>query len=224
MKIFLLHGDDEVKSYERLQKFIETAKSRSWEVVYIDDSPFSFQETLSGAPLFPGERFFILRDIKKLGKKETDWLKKKSEYLQGNLVIYHLGTVNITLIKTLPESLKIEEFKLPKIVFQFLESLMPKNAKRSIELLHELLKKDPPESLFFFLSRHVRDLYWAKTDEKSLPYPSWRIDKLRGQTGKFSVNQLSELIDKLCRVDVEVKTSDAEIIPSLDLLIATKLE
>ena len=224
MKIILLHGDDEIKSYERLQKFVDTAKSRSWEVVYLDESPLSFQEAISSTPLFPGERFFVLRDIKKLGKKETDWFKKKSEGLQGNLVIYYPGTANVTLVKSLPESLKVEEFKLPKIVFEFLGSLMPKNAKKALELLHELLKKDPPEFVFSFLSKHLRDLYWVKRDEKSLPYPSWRVGKLREQASKFSISQLRELINKLAEIDIEIKTSETQIMPALDLLIATKLE
>lgn len=39
MKIIILHGDDNVKSYERLKKFIDTARNRSWEVSFLDESP-----------------------------------------------------------------------------------------------------------------------------------------------------------------------------------------
>src|SRR5687768_14935654 len=98
MKIIVLHGDDERKLHDRYQKFIESAKSRSWEIVYLDDTP-SIKEALSGTSLFGGERFFILRDIKKLGKSEIDWIKKKSDSLPGNLVIYHEGYVPVAITK-----------------------------------------------------------------------------------------------------------------------------
>ena len=88
MKIILLHGDDELKSYERLQKFVETAKARSWEVVYLDDSNQSFLEDIRSASLFGGERFFILKDIKKIGKKESAWLKKSGGEAEGTLINY----------------------------------------------------------------------------------------------------------------------------------------
>lgn len=224
MTIILLHGEDEVKSYERLQKFIETAKGRSWEVVYLDNSVLTFAEALSSAPLFVGERFFVLADIKKLGKKESEWLRKKYKELNGNLVIYHPGIIPVSLINSLPKDIKTEEFKLPKLVFEFLEAVRPKNQKRAIELLHGLSKKDAPEFTFSLLAKHIRDLYWVKVESGSLPYPSWRVGKLKNQANFFEVDKLKELIESLAQIDVEAKTSQSEIIPSLDLLLATKLE
>lgn len=224
MKIVLLHGDDEQKSYERLQKFIETAKARSWEVVYLDDTSLSFVEALRSRSLFGGERFFILKDVKKIGKRESEWLIKNAEKAEGNLVIYHSGVAPAALLKVIPASAKVEEFKLPRLIFQFLDAFVPKNAKKAIGLLHDVVKNQPPEFIFSLLARHIRDLYWVSTDAKSLPYPNWRVGKLREQAGKFKVNQLTELIKRLSEIDIEVKTSNAELIPSLDLLIATRLE
>lgn len=224
MKIFLIHGADELKSYGRLQKFIEAAKSRSWEVVYVDETNQSLLEVLRSRSLFKGERFFVLTDIKKIGKKESDWFKKNGDKIEGNLVIYHSGVVPIATLKSLPGGVKVEDFKLPKLIFQFLDSFVPKNAKTSINLLHQVAANEPPEFMFSLLSRHLRDLYWAKTEAKSLPYPSWRVGKLKAQAGKYKVNQLRQLIGELAKIDIEAKTSKAEIIPSLDLLMATKLE
>lgn len=224
MKIILLHGDDELKSYKRLSTFMDEAKSRSWDIVSLDDSDMTFQEALVSSALFPKERFFVLKDIKKLGKKETEWLGKKSKDLGGNLIIYHQGFAPITLIKSLPQPLKVEEFKLPKLIFQFLESISPKNIKGTIELLHEIAETQPPEFIFSLLSKQIRDLYWVKIDEKTLPYPSWRVGKLKKQADNFSTPKLKELLALLAKIDVNVKTSNAEIVPSLDLFIATRLE
>ena len=64
MKIIILHGDDEKKLYERLSKFVEIARSRSWEVDYLDDPKESIQENLSSTSLFGAERFFKIRNQK----------------------------------------------------------------------------------------------------------------------------------------------------------------
>ena len=224
MKIILLHGNDEARSYLRLTSFIKEAKARSWEVVFLDEGSMSIPETLSSENLFPVERFFILKDVKKLGKKEVEWLNKKSKSLGGNLIIYHQDYLPVTIIKSLPQPLKVEEFKLPKLLFRFLESFLPKKAKETIELLHEVARSEPHEFIFSLFAKHVRDLYWSKVEPKTLPYPSWRVGKLKNQAVSFSTPLLLGILSSLADIDVEVKTSNAEIIPSLDLLIATKLE
>src|SRR3990167_8904671 len=132
MKIILLHGNDEARSYLRLTSFIKEAKARSWEVVFLDEGSMSIPETLSAENLFPVERFFILKDVKKLGKKEVEWLNKKSKSLGGNLIIYHQDYLPVSLVKSLPQPLKVEEFKLPKLLFRFLESFLPKKTKETI--------------------------------------------------------------------------------------------
>lgn len=224
MKIILLHGDDELKSYERLRKFVETAKARSWEVVYLDETELSFLEAVRSRSLFGGERFYILKDIKKVGKKEVDWLNKNSEKAEGNLIIYHPSVASVTFMKSLPKATKVEEFKLPKLIFQFLDSFIPKNAKRAIDLLHQVAVNQPPEFIFSLIAKHIRDLYWVSVDRATLPYPSWRVGKLKSQAEKFEVTKLKGLLSELTEIDIQTKTSNAEAIPSLDLLIATRLE
>lgn len=223
MKTIILHGEDEAKSYDRLTKFIDTAKARSWEIIYLDESKLEIVETISGSSLFPTERFFVLRDFKKLTKKDLDWLNKGGKELKSNLVIYHSGVLPVTFLKGLTDS-KVEEFKLPKLMFEFLDSFFPGNAKNSLTLLHELIITEPPEFILSLLGRHLRDLYWVKEEEKTLLYPSWRIGKLKEQAKDFDVSRIKEILEILTELDVKVKTTNTQIIPSLDLLIATKLE
>jgi DNA polymerase III delta subunit len=224
MKIIILHGDDERKLYERLSKFIETAKNRSWEVAYLDDRSQSIQEQLSSPSLFGAERFFIVRDITRLGKKELEWISKNSNALPGNLIIYHEDYISQTILKGLPKDIKIEEFKLPVILWNFLDNLYPGNSERSIKQFHQIIETQAPEFLFTLIAKLFRDLYWVKTDEKSLPYPSWRTGKLKSQALKFTTDQLKNLINRLAEIDIKVKTSKADLISELDLIIIKQLE
>lgn len=224
MNIIILHGDDEKKLYERLTKFVETAKGRSWEVAYIDNSTLSLQEQLSSTSLFGAERFFIVRDISRLGKKELIWISKNFKNLSGNLIIYHEGYIPQGILKSLPKDTKIEEFKLPVILWNFLDGIYPGNSGKSIKQLHQIIEKEAPEFIFTLIAKLFRDLYWVKTDESTLPYPSWRAGKLKVQASKFTINNLKLIINNLSDIDIKVKTSKADLTNELDLLIIKQLE
>jgi DNA polymerase III delta subunit len=224
MKIIVLQGDDERKLFERLSKFVETARSRSWEIAYLDDPTISIQEQLSSVSLFGAERFFIIRDIARLDKKELEWIAKKSKDLPGNLIIYHEGYIPQGILKSLPKDTKVEEYKLPVILWNFLDGLIPGDSVRSVKQFHKLIEREAPEFIFTLIAKLFRDLYWAKIDDKSLPYPSWRVGKLKSQSSKFTLEQLKFIISALAEIDINVKTSKADLINELDLLIIKQLE
>ena len=223
MKIIVLHGEDVKKSYDRLTKFIDVAKTRSWEITYFDESKLSLREILSQVSLFGKERFFVLRDYLKLTKNEIIWLNKQSQ-LQGNLIIYHEGTLPLAFLKILPKDIKTEEFKLAKIIWTFLDNLHPGNTGKVIRELHEVVKTEAPEFVFSIMAKHFRDLYWVKTDASTIPYQSWRISKLKSQSLKFNEVLLKEIIDNLSQIDINIKTSKADLLSALDLLIIKKLK
>lgn len=224
MKIIILHGDDERKLYERLQKFIETAKERSWEVDYLDDNTVNLPEALSSTSLFAKERFFILRDVKRLGKKEAEWITKKYADLSGTLIIYNEGYIAKTILSSLPKVIKVEEYKLPVIIWSFLEHLYPGNSDKCIQEFHKIIERDAPEFIFTLIAKLFRDLYWVKVDSSSMPYPPWRTSKLKAQSARFSEVQLKAIIEKLAKIDIDVKTSKADLVSSLDLMMIKYLQ
>lgn len=206
MKIIVLHGDNCEKSYHRLTKFIEAAKNRGWEIVYDD---------ISLTPsLFGLEKLIIIGNLQILGKKEIDAISK----VPGTLVIYKEGNIPQVFLKTLPKDTRIEKFELPKLIWNFLDN-------PSIKLLHKVIDKNNPiEFVFTLLCRRFRDLYWIKTDPKSLNRQSWQIFKLKRQSEKYALDTLKLIINKMAEIDEEVKTGEAKLLPALDLLFATKLK
>ena len=113
---------------------------------------------------------------------------------------------------------------MPRLIFTFLDSIYPKNVKKVLVLFHELIKNEPVEFVFALMARHLRDLYWVRVEPKSLPYPSWRVGKLKGQSSKFKFETLKDLIARMAEIDIAVKTSKSDLISSLDLLIVFSLE
>lgn len=225
MKIILIHGDHSLKSYERLQKLIKVARERDWEIIKIDSSSnLSFPEKFMTSDLFGKERLFILENLAKSKKSDLEWLRKNNERIAGTLIVYHSSILSKSQIKLLPQITKTEEYKLPKLIFKFLESFWPANSQNSIRLLHEVVKENAPEFVFNLLSRYLRDLYWTELDKGSMPYPSWRVGKLTQQAKRFKKDQIRELIRIFAEIDIQIKTSKASVIDSLDFIIASELE
>jgi DNA polymerase III delta subunit len=224
MKIIILHGDDTEKSYLRLKKFIGVAKARSWEVTDIGEGDLNFSEILSGISLFGGDRFLILRDVKKLSEKELAWLDKRHRDLSGNLIIYNEGLLGTSILKSLPKDTKIEEFKLPVLLWNFLDNIKPGNSVVSIKTFHKIIAKKPPEFIFSLIAKHLRDLYWVKIDSGSTAFPPWKIGKLKSQAAGFSTEELKNIIGLMAVIDIKVKTSKADLVSELDLLMIKQLE
>jgi hypothetical protein len=212
MKIIVLHGDDSVKSYARLMKFVETAKKRNWEIITNE-----FPNTPS---LFGIERLIIYRDFTLLTAKDI----KNFDKFDGTFVIYHDGVLPQTFIKLMPKDFRMEKFEMPRILFTFLESFYPGNSNRALKLLHDLTKTEAIELIFFMLARHLKDLYWVSVDPKTPQYPSWRLSKLKSQASKFTIENLQLIVGKLADIDIKVKTSKVDLLTELDLLIVKLLK
>lgn len=179
MQIIVLHGDDVNKSYQRLTKFIESAKKRNWEILYDD---------ISLTPsLFGNDRLTIIRNYKLVNKNV---LSKAT----GTLVIYNEGPLNKTFISSLPNNVKVEEFKLSKLLWKFLDSM-------NINLFHEVIKTEPPEFVFAMIVWKLKKNYFLR--------PSIKI---------------AQRVEELAKIDIDVKTSKADLISSLDLFFLTKLQ
>ena len=223
MKIIILHGDYITKLYERLRKFIEVAKKRDWEILYYDsDSKESFSDLILSQSLFGKEKLVVVKGISILTPRDFKWLKQKSASFEGNVVIYNEGRLPIIKLSKFTKQAKIEEFKLPRLIFNFLDSFFPGNCANCLKILKKLITDENKEFVLALLGRHLKDLYLTKISA-NLSYPSWRIGKLKRQASNFDLIKLKQIIFLLAEEDVKSKTSQSNLKDSLDFLIATKL-
>ena len=174
MKLIVLHGDDTIKSYERLTKFIDEAKKRGWDIVNdkIEDTP----------SLFGTEKLIIVRDYKTIGKKELNLIKK----IPGTLVIYTTGLHPAVSLKMINPD-KTEKFELPQLLWKFLDNMTIKN-------FHELLKTQPVEYILAMMA-------W-KLKQKYLRNPTHEVKEMISELAEIDVKAKTGKADLLLSIDL----------------------
>lgn len=224
MEIIVLQGEDKLALEKRLSVFVAEARKRKWGVNRISAGESALDRIVL-SNLFTSNNLFIIDDYRSLSKKDVKYLLKKIDDLEGVLVICSSGdSIPTSFLNNFPKIKKIENFNYPKIIFQFLDSIYPKNAKDALELLHQVLDKEPPELVFHLLAVRLRDIYWSKVDPSTLPYSSWQVEKIERQAAKFDLEKVKDFINELAKYDIEAKRSSLGLTFYLDLLITKHIK
>ncbi len=225
MKSYILHGDNIILSRKRLSEIIKEAKENDWEIVRVDWSVSKKQELLTLAQsqnLLSSGILVVVENFFSGNKKANEILKsiKIDEYTA--FVFWENKTVTPTNVKGLNDFV-IQEFKIPTVIFNFLNSLAPGNAKVMLSYLEESLKKDPADFLLIMIARHIRNLIWVKVEPESMAIPDWQKRNLQGQASKFTKEQLYNLHHQLLELDRGSKTSQLpeNLSASLEVLVAS---
>ncbi len=224
MKIFLLHGDNTTASYDRLLKYVEHAKKRGWEIVHVSDKNVRLPEVYMNTGLFVSDKLVIVDDYDFLNKRDLKWLDEKGGDQRGNLVIYHDAPLPKTKINAVPKLEKEEKFELPVLLWRMIDNFYPGNAKQFLQLMHEVLKRQPVELVFGLLATQIRNLYWVLVDPISSSMPDWKKSKLQGVAKRFSKETLEWIIEEMAAIDVRSKTTDLELTDLLDFLVVKGLQ
>ncbi|OGM31072.1 hypothetical protein A2630_00195 [Candidatus Woesebacteria bacterium RIFCSPHIGHO2_01_FULL_44_10] len=199
-KITVLYGDHVTVSRQRMLEIVSAARKKGWEIL---------REITTTDSLFATERLFVIEDASQLTEKDFDQ--------DINVLIWQKNQIPASLKKILPKDTKYEEFKLPVVIWKFLDTF-------SLRLFHEVCQKEAVEFVFALMARQVRDLYWVSSDPKTFAGPAWRKSRLVSQAAKYGELKLKNVIQKLAQIDVAAKTGEADLTTSLDLLIVKELE
>lgn len=218
MKVTLVHGEHEAKARDRYSYIVRGVKKRGWSVIPITTERGVGEQLLTGG-MFDKGQLYTLENLNKFGSQETEWLGGKTSGLAANLLVYHKGKLAAGLIKKLPKDSRVEEFKLPVILFKFLDSLTANNRERIYTLFGEVADRENLEFILVMMGRHFRDLYWANTKSSSLPYPQWRVDKLERSASQLSTGVLEKIINQMAEIDYKNKTSDYNLRLGIEMVI-----
>jgi DNA polymerase III delta subunit len=226
--MLILHGSNLPASRQALTSQKETAKTKGSEIIELIGKSLdltSLKQALESTSLFGQDRLVTIEGLFSLPKsknKETllDYLKK--EKFTAELVIWEQAQIDGRALRFFGSKAQIRLFKLPALIFKFLDSLSPRNSKESLRLFQELKKSEPAELVFYLLARRTKDLLIAKDlGKKGLEGAPWQQGRLLHQAAPFSLEELLRLHRRLLKLDWEQKTGRAVmgLSESLDLLL-----
>lgn len=217
MKQLVIHGDDIEKSRKRLQKFIDVAHTRKWDVVKISGKSDNIADAISANNLFDTPRLIVVEEAQTISKEVSKWFIENEKKYDDTICFFATKTLTPTQLKVF-RGAKVELFETPNLVWMFLDSLQPQNAQSSINLLHQIIQTEAPEFVFAMIARHLRDMYHVLCDKETFVGPDWRKRKLMSQASQFGEESLKTMMQELSEIDVRTKTSDSSLTDELDFL------
>ncbi len=228
MKNVILHGENQVESRKKLSLLISQAKKDGLDVQRLDGKGLAKGDLLMAAreqSLLSSGRLVVVEGFFANNKKAVEIVGEAAKADGVHFVFWEKSTLALSAVKRLLNTAQVEEFKIPKSIFKFLDSLAGgelRNVRASLELLHGSLKNSDAEFVFMMLARQVRLLIWVKLDPDTLNIPDWQKRKLVSQARNFTRDRLFSLHEKLLVLDRMNKHSQLPegLSASLELLVA----
>lgn len=226
--ITILHGDDEVKVHAECVRLLDSAKKSGTQTVRIDGKSLTIEvleNSIGTQELFATKKLVVIDRLHSLPKsklKDTfiKWIASHSDELI-DIVLVENKLLTVTQLKQF-SSANVQVFKLPQLLFSWIESLgmIPKD--KLITQFHQILETQDAEFVFAMLIRQVRQLLLFVSDG-SFSGPPFARGKLEKQARKFSEPQLLALHEKLLKIDMGQKTSRSTLtLPQeIDLFLAS---
>ena len=212
--ITIIHGDSTDESREYFLK-IKTAFQNLLSLAEQDITAEVLINFFSGGNLFYEEKNLAIENLLSKNKtsKNLDELIKilNNNEKKSNIIIWEEKEVGQKNLNLFPKA-SIQSFKIPKFIFNFLDSVKPGNGKSLIVTFHKLLENTPVEVILYMMVRQLRLLIAVTSSDKSDTIEElgkiapWQRGKLERQAVFFGRDKLINLYNKLYNIDLSSKT------------------
>lgn len=227
--VTILHGDDIISSRKKLSEL----KSRlsGYDIFQFDGQKTTITDIIQvfeSQSLFGDKKLIILEQFletkdKSLIASVLNHLKKDRRW---EVIFWEPKEIKKELLPLFPKEATIVFSKQEQLMFQFLDSIRPGNTRSTLLLLHQLIKREPEDRVFYMLVRQFRLLLGlslgAKISEVTRLAP-WQRQKLLSQARFFSQERLKKLYGELFAIEKKIKTGGnaLPLSASLDLFLAS---
>lgn len=204
--ITLLHGDHIEASRNELNTIKKEAGEK--EIRQLDGQSIesaTLIQSLDSSSLFGGEILVVIeRLFSKLGRqqKKIEELAGMLAKTQADIVLWEDKEVGATVIKNLGTA-TVRLFKLPVLIFQFLDTVKPNNVKQLLTLFEQL---DSPELVFAMLVKRVRQLISIADGGTPAGLQGWQVARLTTQAKSFTMSELVALYTRLGHAEYAIKS------------------
>ncbi len=213
--LYLIHGDHIEVSRNKLVELKKAAVGK--EIRELNGKRFELNalvQALESSSLFGGDVMVVIEgfisNAKKREKMFGTTLSRIVEAAQTvDVVLYEEKDVEKTTLTKLGANVQTFWHKMPVIIFQFLDSVRPGNAKASLLFFSEVTAHEPAEIVFVLLVRRVRQLIQLADHVMPDGLQSWQADRLTSQARHFTIEQLVAMHTRLLTTDIAIKTGSS---------------
>lgn len=205
--ITLIHGEDIRRSREALLELKQQLQGKELREINgktVQDA--DLVQALSSSSLFGGETVVIIERIfSGLGKK----IKRIDELTtlittQGkdvDIIFWEDKEVGKTVLAGLGNKTAVRVFKLPSIIFQFLDSIAPGNSKTLLTYYDNLIQQEPPDLIHAMLLKRIKQLLILKSGNVLEGQQAWQLTRLTNQSRPFTLERLLSLYHKFRKIE-----------------------
>ncbi len=229
--ITLIHGSDITAS----RNYFYLEKSKLQNTITLTGSTITYpdlMQALQGNGLFESDQTILVDELfsKRKPSSELDSITTLISQTTQKVIIWESKDLTAKQLGNFKKA-DIKQFKLPSVLFSFLDAIYPLNGKNAISLFHQVISDQPEELVFFMLVRHIRTLL---TLSPMNPEPSsheqisevsrlapWQKSKLEKQAHLFTKAQLLNFYKQLYGLEYGQKTGtlNQPLLASLDFLL-----
>lgn len=223
--IHVITGDDIVSSRNKLTELT----SGHTNAVRIDGKKSSLAEietALESNSLFSEQKVVVIEQFASVKPQEklAELVSKFEKDKDTDVILWDEAEPSLKIANI--KGSKTFSYTFPKIYFAFLDTLSPKDSKKTLDLLHQVLKTYAPEQVLYSIIKRIRQLLIIKTDSYTefadfKKMQSWQIGKLKKQANLWSEEQLRSTFLSFAGLDEKLKTSSLtmDLANHLDILL-----
>ncbi len=208
--ILVFSGEDIISSRKAFLDHLERLKGEDLEVIRVNGKEVTEESLpLLSAPtsLFGQKRVLAIEGLLSGQKsKEKENIIKMVSLLDCTMVLWEGKDFSPADQLKYP-GFTFKNFKLPQVLFTFLDSIVPGRPENNLRLLRQVLQSADPNFLFLMLIRQIRLLILASDKKDLLKLAPWQKSKLQKQAKLFSLDCLKKINQRLLKIDFDQKTS-----------------
>jgi DNA polymerase III delta subunit len=210
--ITLLHGDHIEASRSALNALKEAGIAKELRNVdgrTVEES--SLVQSLESSSLFGGDTLVVIdRLFSKIGR-QTKRIEALCKLLvqssdATDVILWEDKEVGATVIKHLGSNAQVRVFKVPVLIFQFLDGIKPNNVKNTLSTYSQLVQSDAPELIFSMMVKRVRQLIQVFDGATPEGVAAWQAGRLMTQAKSFTMEKLLLSYKSLHDIEVRIKT------------------
>jgi DNA polymerase III delta subunit len=203
--ITLLHGSFSESSRKEFIRLKTEARAKDIRVLdgrTLDAAALT--QAIESNSMFGGDTIVFIENLfGKLGRKQKliESLATILNNSSADIILWEDKEVGATVLKNLPKA-KITLFKIPSVIFQMLDGIVPDATIR-------ILPPEAPELIFAMIVRRVRQLIQLRDGIVPEGLQGWQASRLTRQAKLFTMDRLLTMYKTLLEMEYSVKNGSS---------------